>query len=97
MSNICLLVSGTQGNHELQGAHGCGGDCTKGFVCLMDIAMDVQDSQEYLNGFCIENFVDICMDGMDGFWNFVQFSMYIGGDFKSQGKSKEFLIMEITK
>ena len=51
LSNICLLVSGTQGNHELQGAHGCGGDCTKGFVCLMDIAMDVQDSQEYLNGF----------------------------------------------
>ena len=37
------------------------------------------------------------MDGMDGFWNFVQFSMDIGGDFKSQGKSKEFLIMEITK
>ena len=25
------------------------------------------------------------MDGMDEFWNFIKFSMYIGGDFKSQG------------
>ena len=49
--NICLLASRTQGNHEPQGACGCGGDCSKGFVCLRDIATDVQDSQEYLNGF----------------------------------------------
>ena len=25
------------------------------------------------------------MDGMDKFWNFIKFSMYFGGDFKSQG------------
>ena len=53
-SNILLLASRTQGNHEPQGAYGCGGDCSKGFVCLRYIATDVQDSQEYLNGFCIE-------------------------------------------
>ena len=25
------------------------------------------------------------MDGMDEFWNFIKFSMHIGGDIKSQG------------
>ena len=66
-SNILLLSSGTQGNHEPQVAYGCGGDCSKGFKkgnyvrFLSDIATNVQDSQEYFNGFGMENRIDVCM------------------------------------
>ena len=59
----------------MQVAYGCGGECSKGFKngeyvrFLRDIATNVQDSREYLNGFGIENCIDVCMGigWMDGF------------------------------